>query len=124
VNPQQTVLLSFPPRPDGSVFVSDRVSFRTVGAQRVISVQGVLFAHYSVEDRAAEAYAMIVLCESGYATQIQIAGLSVTPSGVCVVTRSAFKPAASARWCGDQDGLWAAFPNTQKNGGVTKRFCT
>ena len=73
MNPQQTVLLSFPPRPDGSVFVSDRVSFRTEGAQRVISVQGVLFAHYSVEDRAAEAYAMIMLCESGYATQIQIA---------------------------------------------------
>ncbi len=49
------------------------MSFRTEGTQRVISVHGVVFAHYSVEDRAAEAYAMITLWESEYATQIQIA---------------------------------------------------
>jgi transposase len=40
----------------------------------VISVHGVVFAHYSVEDRAAEAYAMVTLWESEYATQTQIAG--------------------------------------------------
>jgi len=39
----------------------------------VISVHGVVFAHYSVEDRAAEAYAMVTLWESEYATQTQIA---------------------------------------------------
>jgi transposase len=39
----------------------------------VISVHSVVFAHYSVEDRAAEAYAMISLWESEYATQTQIA---------------------------------------------------
>jgi transposase len=39
----------------------------------VISVHGVVFAHYSVEDRAAEAYAMITLWESEHATQTQIA---------------------------------------------------
>jgi len=55
------------------VYVSDRVSFRTEGTQRVISVHGVVFAHYAMEDRVAEAYAMIGLFESGYATQIQIA---------------------------------------------------
>ena len=70
---QQKELLSFPPPPDGSVFVSDRVSFRTEGTQRIIVVHGVVFAHYAVEDRAAEAYAMITLCECGYATQTQIA---------------------------------------------------
>ena len=73
MGPQQQQLLSFPPPPDGSVFVSDRVSFRTEGTQRVISVQGVVFAHYGVKDRAAEAYAMITLSESGYASQTQIA---------------------------------------------------
>jgi len=73
MDPQQKQLLSFPPSADGSVYVSDRVSFRTEGTQRVISVHGVVFAHYAVEDRAAEAYAMIGLFESGYATQIQIA---------------------------------------------------
>ena len=36
------------------VFVNDAVSFRTEGTERVISVHGVLFAHYSVEDKAAE----------------------------------------------------------------------
>ena len=39
----------------------------------MISVHSVVFAHYSVEDRAAEAYAMITLWESEYATQTQIA---------------------------------------------------
>jgi len=39
----------------------------------VISVHGVVFAHYSVADRAAEAYAMTTLWESEYATQTQIA---------------------------------------------------
>jgi len=73
MGPQQKELLSFPLPPPGTVFVSDRVSFRTEGTQRVISVHGVVFAHYDVRDRAAEAYAMITLCESGYATQTQIA---------------------------------------------------
>ena len=70
---QQKELLSCPPPPDGTVHVNGRVSFRTEGTQRVISVHGVVFAHYSVEDRAAEAYAMITLWESEYATQTQIA---------------------------------------------------
>src|SRR5712691_1275180 len=73
MDPQQKHLLSFPPSADGSVYVSVRVSFRTEGTQCVISVHGVVFAHYAVEDRVAEAYAMIGLFESGYATQIQIA---------------------------------------------------
>ena len=71
--PQQKELLSLPPSPPHTVFVSDRVSFRTEGTQRVISVQGVVFAHYEVGDRAAEAYAMITLFESGYASQTEIA---------------------------------------------------
>src|SRR3989442_2024347 len=70
---EQKELLSIPPPPDGAIYVSDQVSFRTEGTQRVISVHGVVFANYDLEDRAAEAYAMITLTESGYATQIQIA---------------------------------------------------
>jgi hypothetical protein len=73
VPPQQQELLPCPPPPSGTVYVNDRVSFRTSGTQRVISVHGVVFAHYSVEDRAAEAYAMITLWESEYATQTQMA---------------------------------------------------
>ena len=71
--PQQPELLPFHPPPSGTVYVNDGVSFRTEDTQRVISVHGVVFAHYSVEDRAAEAYAMITLWESEYAKQTQIA---------------------------------------------------
>ena len=39
----------------------------------MISVHGVVFAHYDVTDCAAEAYAMITLFESGYADQNDIA---------------------------------------------------
>jgi len=56
-----------------SVLVNDRVSFQTEGDQRVIYVQGVIFAHYSREDRCAEAYALVKLYESGYADQNDLA---------------------------------------------------
>lgn len=71
--PQQDELPWCPAPPGGTVYVNDWVSFQTEGTQRVISVHGVVFAHYSVEDRAAEVYAMVTLWESEYATQTQIA---------------------------------------------------
>ena len=114
---QQKELLSFPPPPGGSVFVSDRVSFRTEGSQRVISVQSVVFAHYSVGDLAAEAYAMITLSETGYASQIQIArafGYSVRSlrryqerfqtGGVGALVRGAGRPSGSLRGSSKQRG--------------------
>ena len=71
--PQQEEFESFAAAPGSTVYVSERVSFRTEGTQRVICVHGVVFAHYKVGDRAAETYAMITLCESGYASQTGIA---------------------------------------------------
>ena len=71
--PQQRELLPRPTVMPGTVFVNDRVCFRTEGKHRVISVQGIVFAHYSIEERAAEAYAMVTLFESGYADQNDIA---------------------------------------------------
>jgi DNA-binding CsgD family transcriptional regulator len=56
-----------------TVFVNDRVCVHTEEDQRVISVHGVVFSHYSIKDRAAEAYAMVLLFESGYADQNDIA---------------------------------------------------
>jgi transposase len=73
MSPQQKQLLSFPPPPSGTTFVNDRVLFRTEGTRRVISVHGVVFAHYDVTDRAAEAYAMAALFESGYVDQNDLA---------------------------------------------------
>jgi DNA-binding CsgD family transcriptional regulator len=53
--------------------VNHRVSFQTEGKQRVILVHGIFFSNYSVADRAAEAYALVSLFESGYADQNDIA---------------------------------------------------
>ncbi|UCD58831.1 MAG: hypothetical protein JSV16_06910 [Candidatus Hydrogenedentota bacterium] len=69
----QKKLLSFPLPPPGTVFVNEHVSVRTEGTYRVVSVHGVVFAHYDVGDRAAEAYTMVNLFESGYANQNDIA---------------------------------------------------
>jgi transposase len=70
---QQPLLLPSPAPPPGTVLVNDRVSFQTEGQQRVILVCGMFFSHYSVDDPAAEAYAMVTLFESGYADQNDIA---------------------------------------------------
>jgi DNA-binding CsgD family transcriptional regulator len=53
--------------------VNHHVYFSTEETERVIFVHGVAFAHYHVSDRAAEAYAMVSLFESGYANQKNIA---------------------------------------------------
>src|SRR5258708_11057283 len=60
---EQKELLSFPPLPSGTVYVNDHVGFRTEATERMISVHGVVFAHYDIGDRAAEAYTMITLWE-------------------------------------------------------------
>jgi transposase len=70
---QQPLLSPSPAPPPGTVLVNDRVSFQTEGQQRVILVCGMFFSHYSVDDPAAEAYAMVTLFESGYADQNDIA---------------------------------------------------
>lgn len=70
---KQKELLSFPPPPSGTIYVNDRVCFRTERTERVVSVHGVVFAHYDIGDRAAEQYTMITLWESEYASQTEIA---------------------------------------------------
>jgi DNA-binding CsgD family transcriptional regulator len=71
--PAQKELFACPVPTSDTVFVNDRVWFQTEEKQRVVFVHGVVFAHYSVEDRPAEAYAMVQLFESGYADQNDIA---------------------------------------------------
>ena len=73
LNPDQEHLFTDPsPRP-GTAFVNERVSFQTEDQQRVILVHGIVFAHYSLQDRAAEAYSLVKLFESGYADQNDLA---------------------------------------------------
>jgi hypothetical protein len=66
--PHEEELFTHPTEISGTVFVNDRVCVHTED-QRVISVHGVVFSHYSIKDRAAEAYTMVLLFESGYADQ-------------------------------------------------------
>src|SRR5580693_7131325 len=64
----------FVPAPiPGTVFVNDRVCVETEQGQRVLFVYGIVFSHYSIQDRSAEAYAMVQLFESGYADHNDVA---------------------------------------------------
>jgi len=69
---EQKELIRFDPTP-GVVFVNDHVYFSTEGTERVIFVHGIVFAHHDIADHAAEAYAMVSLFETGYASQNDIA---------------------------------------------------
>ena len=72
-HPYEVELFTYATEISGTVFVNDRVCVQTEEDQRVISVHGVVFSHYSIKDRTAEAYAMVLLFESGYADQNDIA---------------------------------------------------
>jgi len=71
--PPQKELFARPTPTPGTVFVNDRVCVQTEEEQRVVFVHGIVFSHYPLEDRTAEAYAMVTLFESGYADQNDIA---------------------------------------------------
>src|SRR6266481_453162 len=71
--PHQKEFLACPTPSPGTVLVNDRICVQTEENQRVIFVHGVAFSHYSIEDRSAEAYAMVMLFEEGYADQNDIA---------------------------------------------------
>jgi DNA-binding CsgD family transcriptional regulator len=73
LTPQQAKLFVDPSPVPHTVFVNDRVSFQTEDNQRVILVHGIVFSHYSLDDRSAEAYALVLLFESGYADQNDLA---------------------------------------------------
>ena len=69
----QKELFNHPVPTPGTIFVNDRVCAETEQGQRVLFVHGIVFSHYSIQDRSAEAYAMVQLFESGYADQNDIA---------------------------------------------------
>jgi len=71
--PPQKELFARPALTPGTIFVNDRVCVETEQSQRVLFVHGIVFSHYSIKDRSAEAYAMVQLFESGYADQNDIA---------------------------------------------------
>jgi hypothetical protein len=106
----QSGSFAFPPTGSSTVFVNDRVSYRTEGTTRVISVHGVVFGHYDTGDHAAEMYAMVTLVDAGYADQNDVArafGCSTRTlrryeahyetGGVAALVRGPGRPASSMR---------------------------
>jgi DNA-binding CsgD family transcriptional regulator len=71
--PPQKELFARPVPTAGTILVNDHVCVETEQGQRVLFVHGIVFSHYSIKDRSAEAYAMVQLFESGYADQNDIA---------------------------------------------------
>lgn len=69
----QRSLFSVPPPESGLVLVNDRVTVRTQGIFRVVTVDGLSIYHYPLTDRMAEACAMVMLVEAGHADQNDVA---------------------------------------------------
>jgi hypothetical protein len=59
--------------PSDTVVVNARCSLRTEGEQRVVVVGGLAVYHYCTADAVAEAYAMVMLVDSGFAQQTEVA---------------------------------------------------
>src|SRR5260370_15913630 len=100
LTPQQEKLFVDPAPVPPTVFVNARVSFQTEDNQRVLLVHGIVFSHYSLDDRSAEAYALVLLFESGYADQNDLArcfGYSTRPLRRFQGRRKAGGPSTLAR---------------------------
>ena len=70
---RQPRLFSDPIGSDGPVVINDRCVVRTADGFRVVIVSGVILAHYALDDRMAEIYAMVNLVEHGWAEQNEVA---------------------------------------------------
>ena len=56
-----------------AVIVNERCIIRVAGDQRVVVIAGMPLHHYNADDKVAEAYAMVLLANSGFARQNEIA---------------------------------------------------
>ena len=69
---QQALALPLP-APPNSVVINARCSLRIEADQRAIVVAGLPVHHYCAQDAVAEAYAMVLLVDSGFAQQTDVA---------------------------------------------------
>ena len=66
--------LSLPESPNsGAIIINAQCMLRIEGEHRVVVVSGFPVHHYSDRDAVAEAYAMVFLVDSGFATQVEVA---------------------------------------------------
>jgi len=69
---QLLLALQSPPSSE-AVVINPRCTLRTEGDQRVLVVAGLPVHHFSADDAVAEAYAMVLLVDSGFAQQSEVA---------------------------------------------------
>ncbi len=69
----QGELFPLPPAKAGTVIVNDLVTIQTAEGYRIVCVGNIVVSHYQLGDQMAEAHAMVMLFESGYADQNDIA---------------------------------------------------
>src|SRR3989442_334749 len=69
----QRGLFPKPSADENAVVVNDRCLIRTQHGHRVVIVSGIVLAQYAVDDRMAEAHAMVSLVEQGWADQNDVA---------------------------------------------------
>ena len=72
MNAQLALALPFAASPN-TVVINARCTLRVAEDQRVIVVAGLPMHHYRADDAVAEAYAVVLLVESGFAQQIEVA---------------------------------------------------
>jgi DNA-binding CsgD family transcriptional regulator len=66
--------LALPPsKRSEAIIINGRCTLRIEGEKRVVVVAGLVVHSYNVEDSIAEAYAMVLLVEAGYAQQNEVA---------------------------------------------------
>jgi DNA-binding CsgD family transcriptional regulator len=69
---QQDLPLPVPPS-SATVNINGRCVLQAAGDRRVVLVAGLPVHHYSIDDAVAEAYSMVLLFDTGFATQKEIA---------------------------------------------------
>jgi hypothetical protein len=63
--------------PSNAVYINARCMLQTEEDQRVVVVGGLPVYHYCAADTVAETYAMVMLVESGFAQQTEVARASI-----------------------------------------------
>ncbi len=89
--------------PSNSVFINARCMLQTEEDQRVIVVGGLPVYHYCAADAVAEAYAMVMLVESGFAQQTEVAR-AFSPTAQCAGIRSVTGRPGWRGWVGQRVG--------------------
>jgi len=59
--------------PESLRVINERCLMRSQAGHRIVLVSGIILAQYALNDRMAEAHAMVSLVEQGWADQIEVA---------------------------------------------------